>query len=269
MKSVLTVAITVCITLFAIVSNTSHADGLQDLKDALNRLQGENNITAVLSTSTLRNKGKGKKKKVTKGQVSVWLADSPEGLQVVYSNDILAKMEKEALDKAENEEAETMTLNAIDGINASELHSMLSASASLLRDIQQAEYLDEKLDIYNKHPARLLRFKLPMKYFISDKETRSYVKKFDATYHLWIDAQGNPLGSKMAFKGKGRAYIFFTMEATGAGFSTYKIVGNRLVNVHQESTFENDSTFGKYSGGKVIKLTVQPQDIQTVVNNSL
>ena len=238
----------------------AQADGLTDLKNALARLQGSKHLSAELETITQRNKGEGEDKKTTLGQVKVWLEDDIHGLRVLYSNDVLKLMEAEARLKAEDEEAQTQTLNAIDGINATELHAMLSASSPLLRNINQATFVDEQEESIDGQVLRRLRFSLPMAFFIDDKEIRGYVKRFAATYNIWIDEQGIPHKSKMEFNGKGRAYIFFKITASGERISQYQVVDNRLVVIHSERKNENNSTFGAFSRSEVNTLTIHTKE---------
>ncbi|WDE07409.1 hypothetical protein SG34_011265 [Thalassomonas viridans] len=235
------------LTLMTLTSGFAQADGLTDLKNALDRLQGTGHLSAELEAVSESNRGEGEDKKTTKGRVKVWLEDDIQGLQVLYSNEVLSLMETEARQKAEDEEATTETLNAVDDINAIDLHAMLSASSSLLRNIGQAGFLDETTVSDNGEDLRLLRFSLPMEFFIDDKGIRGYVKKFAATYKIWIDSQGIPQKSLMEFNGKGRAYIFFKISASGSRMSQYQVVNDRLVIVRSERQSENDSTFGVFS----------------------
>ena len=240
----------------------SRADGLGELKGALNRLQGSDSITIELKSLTVDTKGEGDKKIVTHGEVNVWLKDDTNGLHVLYSNNVLNSMEHEARLQAEDEEAETPTLNAIDGINASELHSMLSASASLLSDINQANFIDEKQTIHEGQNSRLLRFELPMEFFISDKKVRSYVSKFEAHYLVWIASDGTPLESRIEFNGRGRVFIFFKISAAGSTFSKYQVLDNRLLISRKESYFQNDSSLGLFEYSEIKSLQLETLDLK-------
>jgi menaquinone-dependent protoporphyrinogen IX oxidase len=242
----------------------AQGDGLGDLTHALNTLQGSGEISAELATSSVRIRGEGKDEKITKGEVTVWLEDTVHGLQVLYSDDILTKMDDEAVLRMENEDAATTTLNAVDRINASELNAMLSASSSILRTISMAEFLDEKQEQLKDETVRVLRFKLPIEQILRDKKTRSYVKKFLAHYYIWIDDKGIPLQSRMQYTGKGRAYIFFNMKSSGEEQTQYQVVNNRLVMVHSHQKNTNDTTFGLFQYQET--KTLQPQTQQKNTN---
>lgn len=254
-------AVLVCLGLSNFVAQ---ADGLNDMKNALNRLQGNSQINAELASTTLNNRDE----KITKGEVKVWLKDDETGLQVLYSDDILEKMELEARQRIEDEDAETVTLNAIDRINATELHEMLSAASSLLRRIDQAQFVDEQQDQYKDETVRLLRFNIPVEQIIRDKKTRSYVSKFSASYTIWIDDDGTPLQTRLEYSGKGRAYLFFKITASGSETAKYQVVDDRLVMLTQESNNENDTSFGVYENQEMRTLQVQENELNTAQLNN-
>jgi hypothetical protein len=177
---------------------------------------------------------------------------------VRYSNELLTKVEEEAQQQVDDEEAETEALNAINSIGTTELNAMVSASSSLLRVIKQATFLSEEEDTLQGRKTKLLRFTLPMKYFLNDKKIRSYVKKFEAEYLIWLDEAGIPLQSKTEFTGKGRAYVFFSISASGSTLKEYQIMNDRLVVVRKESSNQNDNTFGYFERSAVKTLKVAP-----------
>ncbi len=234
----------------------SLADGLSELKNALNRLQSSDSITLELESLTIDTEGEGNDKIITPGGIKVWLKDNASGLQVFYSDDVLNSLEHEARLKAEDEEVQTPTLNAVDGIDASELHSMLSASSSLLRDINQAQFIDEKQAVHKGQDSRLLRFKLPMEFFISDKKVRSYVNEFEAQYFVWIDRDGAPIESRIEFNGRGRVLLFFKISAKGSTFSNYQVLDDRLLVVRKQSYFQNASNLGVFENSEVKTLNI-------------
>ena len=239
-------------------SIATYASTLTDLQNTLNRLQGTTYLSAEFEAITQRNKGEGKDKTTKNGQVNISLEADEDGLLVRYSNELLTKIEDEAQQKVEDEEAETEALNAINSIGSTELNTMVSASSSLLRLIKQATFISEEEDTLQGKKTRLLRFTLPMKYFLTDKKTRSYVKKFKAEYLIWLDETGIPLQSKTAFTGKGRAYIFFSISASGSTLNEYQIMNDRLVVVRKESKNQNDNTFGYFERSAVKTLKVAP-----------
>ncbi|WP_156413648.1 hypothetical protein [Lacimicrobium alkaliphilum] len=210
-------------------SSTSLADGLTDLQQALESLKGTTPISATLTNTFTEKRGEGNDLKEQQGSADILLADDGKGLQITYRKAILEVMEQEASLKSEDEDASTPTQDAVNNLEASELKSKLSAAANLLRFIQKAQYQGEEPGTCELGEVRLLNFDLPLEAVISNKKVRDYVKRFDGEYRIWIDEKGFPLKSEINFSGKGRAFIFFTMEAQAHTQTYYQVVGDRLV----------------------------------------
>lgn len=232
------------------------ADGLSDLKEALNRLQGTAPITAVLESTIVENRGEGKDKIEKNGFVSINLADTPKGLQITFSPEVLQQVDEESYEKIKNEEANTPTLTAVNRIEANEIRTVLSSSSSLLRRLERATFVDEQAIVHDGVNVRLLNFELPIETIVSDKKTREYVDDFDSNFQVIIAEDGTPLETQLSFKGKGRAYIVLTMKARGNGVTKFKVVDQRLVTVHQEFTTSFESTFGERETKETLQLVL-------------
>ena len=235
------------------------ADTLSELKQTLNLLNNTSPISATLTTTNFYQQGEGKDKVIRNGNAAVNISDSSKGLQVIYSSEILSKLEAEASERVKNENAETPTLNVINSNGATKIKSILSAAPSILRTITQAKFTNEETVNINGKNLQQLNFTLPVSAIISDKRTREYVKKFDSQYSVIIDENGIPLSTTLNFSGKGRAYIVLSVKASGFEQSHYKVINQRLVRVSNESGSSFDSTFG-YSQRK-------SNEVLTIINN--
>lgn len=233
------------ISLLSCFSYTSYADGLLDLNKALTKLDGNSTISATLKSDFTEKRGRKKKTKITSGLVHVQLFDDINGLQITYSNEVLAQLENEENEKERNEEANTPTLNAINDIEASELHSMLSAAPKLSRSLIKAQFLKEEAIIHQEKNARILHFNLPLEALISDKDIRAYVNDFEGQYKIIIDKNGVPLQAELTFEGNGSAYIFFKLSVNQSRTYLYKVIDDRLVNYRNEYTKQQKSTWAK------------------------
>lgn len=246
------------------LSTTAFADGLSDLKQALTRLQTESNISAVMDSSIISQRGEDKDRVIKKGHVQVQLKDGGDGLQVTYSNAVLRKIETESREKIANEEAETPTLDALRNLSATDFRSMLSAASSLERRLSQAKFIEETNTVFQGKPARVLHFTLPVESVISDKKTRGYVSKFESEYRVVIADDGSPLESHFEYRGKGRAYIVIRVEAFGSNSAQYKVLNGRLLRVRSENKSGYSSTFG--DGESTETYTLNPtMDTSSVV----
>jgi hypothetical protein len=237
------------IAIFIITSLISHnaiADGLSDLKGALERLNGSELITAYYQSQFLEISDADDEddRKENNGLVKVQISDSEQGLQVTYDQAVMNKIEAESMQKSLDEKSDTPTLNAVRDINATRMRNLLSAAPNLLRRIAKAEFVGEEQHEFEGQPARLLTFSLPLEAIIDDKKTREYVSKFEGKYSILIDDNGVPLESKTQFKGKGRAFVILSVKANSSNYNRYQVIDNRLVRVHNEYRREFSSTFG-------------------------
>jgi hypothetical protein len=247
-------------------SSASLSDGLADLQQALESLEGTTPISATLTNTFTEKRGEGKELKQQQGAADILLTDDGEGLQITYRKAILEAMEQEARQKSEDEDAPTPTQDAVNNLEASELKSKLSAAANLLRFIQKARYQGEETDICESGEVRLLHFDLPLEAVISNKKVRDYVKRFDGEYRIWIDEKGFPLKSEVNFSGNGRAFIFFTMEAQTHTQTYYQVVGDRLVILDRRYHRAYDSSWDtSETRGEETLALAQPQ--QATDNN--
>jgi hypothetical protein len=243
--------------LLSIINKNSFADGLDDLKSALHLLNGVDPISAEFESSYTANSGKKKKQKTTTGFAKINLIDSIKGLQVLYSNETLLNSEDEANKKELDEEINTPTLNVIDDIEATEMRSMLSASSDLIRSLNKARLITEEVTEYQGKNVRKLIFELPLEAIISSQDVRDYVDDFTSQYSIIIDKNGIPLQSQLTFEGNGTAFIIFSLEASQSSKSTYQVFGKRLVEVKQEFSRKQKSTWGinNSSGLKTLKIS--------------
>lgn len=240
---------------FALLSllsiGTAHADGLGDLKTALGRLSGHGPLKAQVEAKTWNRQGDGKDNEETHGTASVFVEESTKGLNVLYSKDMLSKLEAEERNKEKDSKAKTPTLSALNEVNSSSLRPMLFAAAGLSRSLEKAIFKSEKVDAFNGRPARLLNFELTLDNKVPEKD-RKYVNKFEGAVDVWIAEDGTPLGSRSSLSGSGRAYVVVSFEFKNHEEWVYGVVGDRLVVLRKESR-TSGSGMGEKGESKAVK----------------
>lgn len=241
----------------ALCASAAQADGLSDLKGALARLQGQTPLKAVVDAKTWNRQGEGKDLEETQGSASVLIEESTRGLQVLYSKEMLGKLEAEERSKEKDQKAKTPTLAALGEVNSSALRPMISAAGHLSRNLEKAMFKGEKVDNFNGKPARVLNFEISIDK-LTEKE-RKYMKKFESNFDVWIAADGTPLASRAAQKVEGRAFIVISFEAKNEEEWVYGTVGDRLVALRRESK-NSGSGMGERGETKTIK-TLQVQSL--------
>lgn len=241
----------------ALCASAAQADGLSDLKGALARLQGQTSLKAVVDAKTWNRQGEGKDLEETQGSASVLVEESARGLQVLYSKEMLSKLEAEERSKEKDQKAKTPTLAALGEVNSSALRPMISAAGHLSRNLEKAMFKGEKVDSFNGKPARVLNFEVSMDK-LTEKE-RKYMKKFESNFDVWIAADGTPLASRAAQKVEGRAFVVISFEAKNEEEWVYGTVGDRLIALRRESK-NVGSGMGERGETKTIK-TLQVQSL--------
>lgn len=233
----------------------AQADGLADLKSALGRLQGQGPLKAVVDAKTWSRQGDGKDVEETQGHVSVAVEEGARGLQVIYSKDMLSRLETEERSKERDAKAKTPTLSAMNEVNSSALRPMLSAAGSLSRTVEKAVFKSEKADSYNGKSARLLNF-APSIDKLSEKD-RKYLKSFEGSLDIWIAEDGTPYASRISQVLSVRAFVVVTFDARNDEEMVYGLVGDRLVTLKRES--RNTSSGMGEKGENRVTRTLQVQ----------
>ena len=237
-----------------VLGNPAHADGVSDLKSALARLQGQTSLRAQVDAKTWNRQGDGKETDETQGTASVTVEEGARGLSVLYSKEMLAKLEAEERNKERDSKAKTPTLSALSEVNSSSLRPMLSAASSLSRSLDKAVFKAEKPDTYNGKPARHLSFDLTLDK-LSEKD-RKYVKKFEGALDVWIAEDGTPVASRSSQTVSGRAYVVVSFEFKNEEDHVYSVVGDRLVATKKESRTSGSGMGEKGEGRAVMTLQV-------------
>lgn len=215
-----------------LVGLPAHADGLADLKAALTRLQGNTPVKGQLEMNLQRRQGEGADAEESQVQLSITLEDGPQGLQVLFGRELLARIEAEQRAVADNPKAKTFTLNALNELQVNDLKRLIASAPALMRAIQAARFKEEKPEAWNGKPARRLSFEMPLDKL--PERQRKYVKQFDGSFEIWIAADGTPLASRVRQRVSGRAFVVVGFESSNDEDRSYGVVGDRLVMLHHE-----------------------------------
>jgi len=244
-----------CMLLPGFIGLSARADGLQDFKQAIARLNGQTPVKALLDVKTWQRNGEGSDAQEHQGQASATLEDTPRGMQLSLTKDILARAEAEKRAEAKDPKAATPTLNALKEFDTVDVYPLLSATGRLSRVLDEAVFKEEKADTYNGKPARLLRFNYLLERL--PEHDRKYVKKYDSTLDLWIGTDGVPLASRLTEKVSGRAFVVVSFESQSEAEYTYSLVGDRLVTV-RATLHDKSSGAGEQSERRIVR-TLQLQ----------
>ena len=239
----------------AVVSSPAWADGVSDLKAALARTQGTSTIAATFEAKTWRREGEGKDTDETTGAASVYFEEGINGLRMQYSRDTMVKADAESRAREKDGRAKTPVTNGLRAINSNDVRDMSWASQFLTRSMEKTSFKSERADTLGGKAVRVVSFELGRDK-IGEKE-RQYVKKFDGSIDIWIDAEGVPLQSILRYVVSGRAFVLITYDGEYSEEFTYTLVGDRLIAVRKEIRNKTVSTAEKSEEKTVRTLTLR------------
>lgn len=218
----------------ALGPGAARADGLADLKAALQRAAASAPFRAGIEARTWRKVGEGTGATETVGQAGAVAELGARGLALVYARDAQARMDAELLARARDPEARTPVINALDELALRQVTTLVAPAPGLQRAIERALYKGERADTLQGRPVRVLSFDTPIT-VLSERE-RKYAKKYASLLEVWIGADGMPLASRLRESSSGRAFLVVSFDTQQAEDKTYAVIGERLVVTRRETT---------------------------------
>jgi len=206
-------------------------DPLAELQAALARL-GARTPAAARFTFRFENvTGDGSDAVKVSGEVAGEAVEGPEGLQVRWGHAILQQAREEERRHASNQEAPTPTRDGLAQVQAMDLANRLDAAGSLRDELSRATLIEEKDDLFDGMPVRVLVLKLAPS--LQARERR-YLKSLDAVGRIWLGPDGLPLAAEARVVGKGRVFLIITFETEIRQAWRFTRVGDRLVTLRHE-----------------------------------
>ncbi len=201
------------------------ADGLGDLRAALERLQGREAIQAQQEVQFWKDQGDGGTLVHTQGDGRARVEDGPGGLSVRFAPAFLTAATQEALERVKKPDTPSPRADAMDELGVRRLGEYLSYARLLLRDLEQCRLVKEEATTLEGRPVRLLRFQgdpsLPT-------AIKKMLNKLDAEVRVWITPEGLPLAQEVAYTYKGSKF-FISFTGTRRERLEYRVLGQRLV----------------------------------------
>lgn len=173
------------------------ADGLTDLRAALQKMQGGQALRARIEVKTRRQGGEKDDQKQSQGVVAVIAEIGPRGLLLNWSPEQIRQSRQVARDQAADPDAARSGVSALTTLAADDAADLLDYAEPLLLLLEKAVLQEDKPDTYQGKPARLLLLKPDLQ---MNKEERKAVKSADAALKIWLDPEGLPLGMEQDIK---------------------------------------------------------------------
>lgn len=228
------------------------ANGLDDLRATLQRLQGGDPVKATLEHSFWRQTTDDKKPVISQGKVAAQLEEGPQGLKVTWARPTLQQAVKELAAQEQEPDRAAPTRTALRNLDPLETTEALSHAEALLRDLGQAQLQEERSEPWQGRPARLLVLKLQPKI---PANQRKYLKELKADAKVWVGPDGLPLAfsSAVAYRG---SRMLISFEGGNNQERQFTKVGGRLVVTKATSEDRNSGLGASSLTKKVTTLTI-------------
>lgn len=213
-----------------VCSLASASPTLAELKAALQRLDSDAPIRGQVAVKSESRSNEGKDEMETRqGVAQIGFDDGPRGLRLHYPQPLLNRAAQEDLAKRSNPKSATPASTGLAELGFRDVRSMTRAAESLGRLISNAQFKGERQDSWQGQPAKVLSFQLPQ------TEPSKYVKDFNSVLDVFVGEGGVPLGSRVAQKMSGRAYMVVSFEFNNEEEMHYAVNGDRLVTTRRVS----------------------------------
>jgi len=205
------------------------AGSLEDLRAALNRMQGGGTLRGAYSVNTWSRAGKGKDVEESTRTASVWVEEDPSGLQFHWDRALLKRAEEEAQVAKGSRKPDTPTVD-LSAVNASEIHSAVNFAPKLARLLATGLLKQERPDTCQGKPARLLEIQLAW----PDSDEKEKNPK-EGTYlaKVWLGGDGLPLAATLTRTLKA-SKLFITVDMNSTEELTFSPLANRLPVLRRE-----------------------------------
>ena len=211
---------------------TVRADGLSDLRSALEKLKATQPIKARVKAEVSANAVDDSTPTTATGTMEVLVEHNESGIAVKWSQADLQRVREEADKKNGNPNSVPILRQTMDSFEAALMRSLLDQSGPILRDLKAASVQSDAKETLNGALLRKVVFKLnPV---LSDSEKKS-VKTISATLNIWINDASIPVYSEGRTDLKGSRF-FISFDSAEAHKKSYQVVGDRLVVTHLETS---------------------------------
>lgn len=211
------------------------ADGQVDLRNALARCKAAEPLKAAMEYQFWESSGPEKKPKILQGRLQAVVEDGPQGLRFSWPVPVLNAARQEARTQTQNPDAPDPVRSAMRQLDILQVQTCLDAAEDLTRDLDQARFLEERVETWQDKPARALSFRLEPRL---PEDLRKAIKKLDATLKIWIGPDGMPLASSTTVFFKA-SKLLIGIESRQKEERTYSSKAGRLVVVNRA---EEEST---------------------------
>jgi hypothetical protein len=209
-----------------------------ELDATLARFGAKEPVAAHFTVRHESTNGDGKDALRRGGEVSGEVSEGSAGLTVSWPRALVDQAREEDRQTATDPDARTPAHDGVGQVRTFELAARLDAAAALRQALVGASLVEDRPDVLDGAPARLLVLKLAPALSARD---RKYVKEVESTGKVWLGADGVPLAAEVHSRLSGRAFLVISFSTQQDESWRFEVAGDRLVAVRHE---EHDRSEG-------------------------
>jgi hypothetical protein len=203
------------------------ADGPSDLRSNLQRLRGHAPIQANLNLATWQETIRDKRSQINEASTQLKVGEDGSSLHIDWSLSQLEMADKEDLSRNLNPLASTPLRDAMKDLDAGRLSHLLNQAEILSRLLDSAQFKEERNELYQGRPTRVLMFTFKPRIAPAHQERAS---QLEGTLKIWIDGDGQPLASEALSQYGGRQGRFSGLFRSRSRLeTTYAIASGHLI----------------------------------------
>ena len=216
------------------------ADGLSDLRAALKALPAHEAVRAKIEQDSLdREEGT-----ETRSHRTTVVEDGPEGMKVLEDTGAPAHPGRSGKP------------GKVPGSGEPEgFRGELRPQEELLKMLEKARLLEDRMDSFEGKPARRLRLALNLDL---DKEAQGYIKRFDQELVVWLDPQNLPLALDLKMEVRARAMLFFSVRTGIRVHERFQRYKDRLLTAEARTEVEGVAVGKAFGGTETTRCSLMP-----------
>jgi hypothetical protein len=204
---------------------TLQANGLDELKAALSRLQGQGTLKGTYEVSAWSRGGKGKEIEEATGKAMAWAEEDASGLTLRWDRALLRRAEEEGKASKAAKRTDSAALG-LESLSAPKVSAALNFAPKLAQLLATAQVKGEGAEGAAAHWIDL-QLTPPE----ADKETKA--KENTYTVRIRVGADGLPFAASFTRAIKA-SVMFISMEMNTTEELTFSVLANRLVVLRKE-----------------------------------
>lgn len=205
--------------------STAWADGLGDLKAALQRLAGNDPVKGTMDLRLTRQTVEDKKPVTYRGHATFSVDDGQKGLKLTFAKEDLLLAAGEGRAQMANPEKASPHRLGLREADALDVADLVNHADPLARYLDKAVLVEERREAWKGRPARVivLRVDPPL-----PQSQRRHLKKVDVNARIWIGEDGTPLALSYQATYSGSRF-FISFKGSIQEERRFAVQGDRLV----------------------------------------